>query len=219
MKKITLFVLLMLLALPAWAGTVSVDESRKASFNADVQIELIAGTVRIVGWNQNEVRVQGTVNDEWETVEISGDESDITIEVTLPDGKHRNVHLEADLEISVPAGAEVTFETISAPLSVSGTIAVVNVESVSGSVEIQAEVEELSIESISGEVEIETSRSLESVEVETVSGTVELSGDLNGSGDYSLSTVSGRITIRVPAGTSADYEEQPLGVGPNKRIT
>jgi len=206
MKKITLFVLCGLLALPALAGTKSVDESREASPDADVQIELIAGEVRVVGWDRNEVRVQGTVNDKWERVEISGDADDITIEVKLPDGSHKNVDLEADLEISVPAGVELTFESISAPLSVDGLTASVNVESISGRIEIQGDLEELSIEAISGKIDIEGGRSLDSVDVETVSGTVEWRGDLNSSGDYSFSTISGSITLRIPAGASADYD-------------
>ena len=33
-----------------------------------------------------------------------------------------------------------------------------------------------------------------------------MSGDLHPSGDYSFASVTGRITLRVPSGASADYE-------------
>jgi DUF4097 and DUF4098 domain-containing protein YvlB len=206
MKKITVLVFSMLLALPAWAATVSVDETRKAAPDADVQIELIAGKVRVEGWDRDEVRVRGTVNEKWETVEIGGDADDISIEVKLPRGSNRNVDLEADLEIHVPTGVELTFETVSAPLTVDGLTASISVESISGGIEIRGDPEELSIESISGKVDIDAGPALNSVDVETVSGNVEMRGDLSPSGDYSFSTVSGGITLRVPAGASADYE-------------
>ena len=205
MKKITLLTLVMLLAMPALAGTKSVDESVKADSNADVSIELIAGTVRVIGWNKNEVRVQGTLNDKWETLEIDGDGNDISIEISLPDGNNRNVDLDADLEISVPAGVELTFEAVSAPLTVEGLTNALSVESISGSIRVAAGLEEIEIESISGRVEIEGDSTLDSVDVESVSGSIEYTGDLISGGDYSFTIVSGRITLNVPSGASADY--------------
>ncbi len=205
-NKLALLIVCLLFMAPVLAGTKSVDESRKASSDADVTIELIAGTVRIIGWDRNEVRVTGTINDRWEELEISGDEDDISIEIMPPDGSHRNVKLEADLEISVPAGVELTFETVSASVTLDGLTESVSVESISGDVEVRSDLRELEIEAISGTIEIEASVSLESVEVEVISGNVTMSGDLHPSGDYTFESVSGRITLRVPAGTGADYE-------------
>lgn len=205
MKKITLLTLVLLLAMPALAGTKSVDESVKADSDADVSIELIAGKVRVIGWNKSEVRVQGTLNDKWETLEIDGDEGDVTIEISLPDGNNRRVELDADLEISVPAGVELTFETVSSPLTVRGLTNTLSVESISGSIEVDPGLEEVEIESISGRVDIAGDSNLDSVDVESVSGSIEYTGDLVSGGDYSFAIVSGRITLYVPSGASADY--------------
>ena len=205
MKKTILFTLLVLLALPAAAGTVSVDESRKADSDADITIELIAGEVRIVGWSRNEVRVQGTINDRWETLEVDGDSGDISIEIMPPDGSHRNVKLEADLKISVPAGAEISFESVSAPLIVEDLKGSLSVESVSGNIKVSGTLEELSIESISAVVDLDIGAT-DSVEIETVSGKIDVRGDLRPDSDYSISAVSGVITLYVPSGASADYE-------------
>lgn len=206
MKKLILLTVCLLLAVPVFAGTKSIDESRKASSDADVTIELIAGKVRVVGWNRDEVRVTGTINDRWEEFEMTGDEDDISIEISPPEGAHRNVKLEADLEISVPSGVELTFESVSAPLSLDGLTGSVSVESISGSIDVRCDLEELEIEAISGTVEIDATPRLQSASVEIVSGNVTMSGDLHPSGDYSFETVSGSITLRVPAGTGADYE-------------
>ena len=210
MKKITLFTILMLLVLPVMAGTVSVDVTHKATPDADVTIELIAGKVTLIGTSGNEIRVRGTVNDRWETVKIHGDSSDVRIEVELPKGKHRNVELEADLEISVPAGVELTFETVSADLSLDGLTDAVTIESVSGEVVVRGDLTELTIESISGNVDIEAGRALDDLDVEIISGNVEMRGELNPSSDYSFSVVSGVIKLWVPEDASADYEIENL---------
>ncbi len=208
MKKLMLLTVCLLLVAPAIAGSKSIDESRKASPNADVTIELIAGKIRIVGWNQNEVHVTGTINDEFEEFEMSGDEDDITIEIMPPESKnkHRNVKLEADLEIMVPAGVELTFETVSAPLSAEGLTGSLMVDTISGSVDVRCDLEELEIEAISGSVDIESTSRLQSASVELISGQVTMTGDLHPSGDYTFESVSGSITLRVPAGTGAEYE-------------
>jgi len=206
MKKLILLTVCLLIVLPAIAGTKSIDESRKASRDADVSIELIAGKVRVVAWNRDEVRVTGTINDRWEEFEMSGDEDDISIEISPPEGKHRNIELDADLEISVPAGVELTFESVSSPLSLEGLTGRAYIETVSGDVEVRSDLEELEIEAISGSVNIEATSRLQSVSVEIVSGKVTMTGDLHPSGDYSFESVSGSITLYVPAGASADYE-------------
>ena len=206
MKKLMLLTVCLLLVAPAIAGSKSIDESRKASPNADVTIELIAGKIRVVGWNQDEVHVTGTINDEFEEFEMTGDPDDISIEISPPEGRHRNVKLEADLEISVPAGVELTFETVSAPLSVEGLTGSLSIESISGSVDVRGDLEELEIESISGSVDIEATSRLQSLSVELVSGTVTMTGDLHASGDYSFESVSGSITLRVPPDADAEYE-------------
>lgn len=209
MKQIALFTTLALLALPALpaaAATKSVDRSVKASPDAEVSIELVAGTVRVVGWNKDEVRVSGTLNDKWETLEMDGVGDDISIEISLPEGRHKNMELDADLEISVPVGARLSFETVSAPLSVEGLSGSVRVESISGTIDISVGLRKLAVESISGTVQIAADSRLESVDVASISGQVEMRGEFAAGGDYSLSSISGAITLRVPSGSSADYE-------------
>ncbi|NIL99772.1 MAG: DUF4097 family beta strand repeat protein [Acidobacteria bacterium] len=206
MKKAILLTLCLLLAAPLLAGTRSIDESRKADPDAEVSIELIAGKIHVVAWDRDEVRVSGTINDEWEEFEMEGEGDDISIEISPPEGKHRNIELEADLEISVPAGVELSFETVSSPIRVDGLRGSVSIETVSGNVDIKSDLEELEIEAISSSVDIEATSRLRSASVEIVSGSVEMDGDLHPSGDYSFSAVSGTITLRVPSNAAADYE-------------
>ncbi|MDH3627008.1 MAG: DUF4097 family beta strand repeat-containing protein [Acidobacteriota bacterium] len=206
MKKITLIAALLLMALPLLAGTKTVDITRDATADADVSIELISGTIRVVVGSNSEVRIRGTVNDRWETVEVDGDDDDISIEVDLPSGTHNNVRLEADLEISVPAGVELSIETVSSEIWVEGLTGSVSVETVSGDIDIDGNMEEILVESVSGSIDIRGGKSTDTIEVELVSGTVEVSGGFNNGGDYSIGAVSGNITLRVPAGFGAEYE-------------
>jgi DUF4097 and DUF4098 domain-containing protein YvlB len=213
MKTIQMFAVSLLLASSALAGTRTIDVSRPANPDVSVDIELIAGDVRIVAWNRDEVRVQGTVNDSYEEFEMRGEGSDISIEVTPRKGEHRNIRLEADLEISLPAGVRLSFESVSAGLAIDDLTGRVQIESVSGSFEVRGPLREVEVASISGAIELVAESTLRSVEIETVSGSIEMSGELNPSGRYSFESVTGTITLHLPASAAADYDIETFSGG------
>ena len=211
-----------LLALAVSAGAVSaqrtIDETRDVSASGTVEIENLAGSVRVIGWDRNQVRVTGTLAPRAERLDFTTRGSVTRVDVVFP--RQRNMNLrgneaDSDLEIRVPTGSRVVVETVSAGIeatelggrldleSVSGDIEVrarsgqnVRVESVSGTVDVSGPAADLRAGSVSGKVRVSGVRG--SASVETVSGEVDVSdADLR---DGTFKAVSG--TVRYEGGLS-----------------
>lgn len=206
---------IVVLALAFGAGGATaqrtLNETRSASASGTVEIENLAGSVRVIGWNRNEVQVTGTLAPRAERLDFGTRGSVTTIEVVFP--RQRNMNLgrgeaESDLEIRVPAGSMLEVETVSADIeveqvtgtleleSVSGNVSVrgvsgqvVDAESVSGTVDVTGPIRELDASSVSGAVRVSGVRG--SASAETVSGSVEVTdADLR---DGSFKAVSGTV--------------------------
>ena len=183
---------LLALAAPA-AADRPVDETRPVNADARISIETLSGQVVVTGWNRNEVHVTGTVGDDTRGLRIEGDADDLRIEVDIPEGRHSGKRdLDADLRISVPAGARLEVESVSSSAEVSGVTAEVEVESVSGSVDIDGAPSTASAETVSGAIRVIGARGR--VHAESVSGSVEIQG---GSGRIQAATVSGGVKVDV----------------------
>ena len=149
----------------------------------------------MTGWNRDEVHVAGTVGDDTRGLEITGGGGSLQIEVDIPEGRHDGKRdLDANLRISVPAGASLAIESVSTSTAVGGVGGSVAVESVSGGVEIDGAPESASAETVSGAIKITGSRGR--VHAESVSGSVAIDG---GSGEVEAATVSGRVMVEVGA--------------------
>jgi len=211
-----------------------VDEVLNAKANGRVDIHAFAGSVRVTGWAQNQLKVHASVHD--------GCRVDI-----VPSGERYEIRLEcdhgprsADLEIQVPQGSAVEVRTLSADLTVQGVSGSLRLESVtsdidvkggastdiearttSGSVHIDAATPQVRAQSVSGDVRITGARG--KADIHTVSGDCTLSG--GDFGDVRFETVSGQVTftggvvgsfevqshsgdvaVHLPATTNADVE-------------
>jgi hypothetical protein len=212
----------------------SVSETRAAKPNGVVDIEMLDGAVKIIGWNRAEVSVKGHVERAHFDVSTSADRTRIRVN---PAGRSS----EADLEIRVPEGSFVEVKTVGASIdargvkgtlrveSVSGDVAVsgapvdVSVRSASGDLELSVASAVVSARSVSGEVRVRGARgraSVESVsgdctleggdfsevEMRTVSGEVKFVGGIAGQGSFEFKSHSGQIELRLPPATNADFE-------------
>jgi len=207
MKKLMFWLMLVgLVAAPALADR-AIDETVSASPDGEVSVELIAGTITVIGWDRSEVRVTGTVGDDVEEVEIEADRGSVSIEVELRDDENhkRMQDAGADLQIYVPVGSAVEAEAVSADITVKGVEGEIEVESVSGDVELDGSASEIRAASVSGDIEVVSDRDLREGEFETVSGDIEFHAPL-GAGDFSFESVSGDVELYLPGGTSADFD-------------
>lgn len=194
---------LLLGPLPPALAERAIDESRPATGDGRVEIENVSGSIEVVGWDKDEVRVSGTVADDVEKVAIATSGKVIEISVILPRNSH---HGSANLRIEVPRSSGVSVETVSADITLSELSGEIEAESVSGGIRVGGSITEIEAESVSGDIEVRSTATLDRGEFETVSGDLELSGALSASGRFSFESVSGDVVLDLPSGAGADLE-------------
>ena len=110
MKTLVLTVLGLLLATVAAAEEV--DRTIDAHSRSRVSVSIVEGSLDIVGWDRNEVRVQGSIGDDVEKFIFERDGKDILIKVKVPNQNSGRKDHSANLEIRVPAGSSLDVGTV-----------------------------------------------------------------------------------------------------------
>jgi DUF4097 and DUF4098 domain-containing protein YvlB len=213
----------LLIAIPASDAHAqrAIDETRSLSRDGAVDVENLAGSVRVRGWDRNEVRVTGTLGRNVEALDVDGSGSRVSIRVRHPRRRGSWRDSGTELEIRVPAGARLRVEAVSADIDVEGVDGSLDLESVSGDVDIRGAGGDVRAESVSGTVRFEgTSRDLR---LEAVSGDVvvvgvdgavvragSVSGDVDIRGgtfrDGTFETVSGSVAFRGALAPDGSFE-------------
>jgi DUF4097 and DUF4098 domain-containing protein YvlB len=185
---LTILAVSLMLALPALADQ-SIDETRKADKDAVISIDNLAGSVTVTGWNRQEVKITGTLDDKAEELKISGDSKQLSIEVRYPD-RVRNINEGSRLTIQVPAGCQLEIRTVSAEVTTDKTEGALEVKTVSGKVTLRGKPASVRAETVSGliDVDVQTDRA----NLANVSGTIKVAGVR---GDLSCRSVSGKIQV------------------------
>jgi DUF4097 and DUF4098 domain-containing protein YvlB len=189
----TLGLLFLLGAAPdalADSDTVSVSESRPASPDGRVSVEMISGTLDVSGWNEDRVEVTGTLDRRFTlNVETAGDL--VTVKVELPMKKHLHLHdAVCDLRVRIPSHGSITIQVVSAEAKIAGVSGAVEVESVSGGVNISGESKRVRAQVVSGDLDITGVGGR--ISAEAVSGNVSVEST---GGEVEGTTVSGRVTV------------------------
>jgi predicted membrane protein len=164
-----------------------VDARRKANPDCRVEIENMAGSIRVIGWAREEVQVTGELGRGAEGLDISGSPDDIQIEV---DVHGPGFHVNSDLEIHVPAGAEVDIEAFNADITVSKVTGSVEANTVNGNIRVDGSRGEVDVQTVNGDVEV--SGTATKALAESVNGTVRIRGV---SGDVEALTVNGELVV------------------------
>jgi hypothetical protein len=208
MRRIKLLAVLTALTLVTAAGALAQQDVREEvamSPRGVVEINNLAGSVRVAGWNRDMVEVTGTLGKGTERLDVEESGGDVTIEVVLPRGE--NIDLEgSDLEIRVPRGAGLEISTVSASIEVSDFEGEAELQSVSGDVTIAGGVREVEVSTVSSTILLENGGELENGEFNSVSGNIEVDARLSSSGRFEFQTVSGNIEILSAGGIDADWE-------------
>jgi DUF4097 and DUF4098 domain-containing protein YvlB len=216
-------------------GTVAGQErpaTVQASSDARVHIYNPSGSVKVTGWDRDEVAVFGSRGD-LRQLELSRGDNGRRIEARATTG--------FSLDVRVPKGAQLIVECGSGAIEISGVEGSIEAESASGSLQIQGYARSITAnglsggvtiigggseithaESVSGSVVITDARGV--VDAKSSSGGVTVSGDVRDAKLFSISgdaifrgTIAsgGRLTaesssagveIRLPRNTSAEYE-------------
>src|SRR5262245_62694099 len=104
-----------LLLAPFAAAQTTVERTRPAAADGFVDIENASGSVKVTGWDKNEIAVRGTLGRQADGLAFAGSGNRTRIEVETS----RNPHgVRSDLEISVPARSRVRIECFQAAVTV-----------------------------------------------------------------------------------------------------
>ncbi len=165
------------------------DQRRPARADGTVEINNMNGSIRVIGWDKNEVAVTGTLGEgEWR-LELSGDSLRTVVQVVVP----KNAHgvKEPDLEVHVPANSRVKVKTIFADIEVSKVTGALDLDSIRGKIRASDSPREVEVYSVHGNIDLFVSSP--KVRVRTVSASLTLQ---EAQGDVEVSTVNGKIQVR-----------------------
>jgi len=165
----------------------TIEQRRPASADGIVGIENASGTIKVIGWAQNEVLVKGTLGRGATGVEVTGGARRTRVEVETEGNPHG---VKSDLEVHVPAGSSLDIEAYQAEITVVGVKGGVNVETVNGGISVTGPAKEVNAQSVNGAVEVLSAGGR--VHAETVNGRVVVK---DASGEVSASTVNGALAV------------------------
>jgi DUF4097 and DUF4098 domain-containing protein YvlB len=193
----------------AWIQVVCAADDRaysehlSASPSASVQINNIAGSVTVNGWEKPEVDIQGELGASVQRVEVTHIDDRIVIKVMLPENVDhpRDRSAEARLRVRIPMNSSLEVSTVSAPITVDGIHGASKLHSVSGDVRAGVAGAEEEANSVSGDVYVSGNPTVSSLRTSTVSGTVFLT---HGVGDISVHTVNGKLDLALDGSKSVD---------------
>jgi hypothetical protein len=171
-----------------------------------VEIYNAKGSVRVVGWDREEIAITGTLGSGVERLDVSGDAHRTAIRVVIPEGEQPDganveqpqlseAHLAdvgpSHIEVRVPEQSQVEVASTSADVEVSRTMGRLYIQSIAGSIVVTDRPKEVEVGSVCGEIRISTSNSR--AKVSSVKGPVLLKST---SGEADVASVSGEILIQ-----------------------
>ena len=188
MREFRILPLAALCSLPlcALAGGGPVDRNIAAEPGGEVVISNVSGRVDVRGWDRNEVRVTGSLDEGVDRLDLESSSGRTTIKVVLPRGNSHDG--DADLTIQVPKGSSVEVGAVSADISSHGVFGTQRLKSVSGEITADVAGDDSEVRSVSGNVTVRGSGKPINLRMSSVSGSLKLS---DGAGKLDLVTVSG----------------------------
>jgi DUF4097 and DUF4098 domain-containing protein YvlB len=202
--KFALFVLMTATTPSCYFGEVAlaareqVEETRPFEPGGTFRLDNVNGTVTIVAWDQENVRIgaEKAANNEKALesieVEIDGEGDWVEVKTRLPRSRSFfGSGGKVDYFVQIPARATIQVETVNGKLEVEGIQGQVRASTVNGSVHIF---------DVSGEVESST-----------VNGSIEATYiEVDAKGRHRFSTTNGSVTLRLPTDASGEFEARTV---------
>lgn len=208
------------LTLPLFAHAATVDEHRAASAQGSVEIDNVAGSIDVQGWDKSEVAVTGSIGKDVERVEVTGGGDRTSIRVVLPHGHNWGMHDgEADLVIHVPANSSIRASLVSSDFKVSAVRGGLELRTVSGNISGEGG-GDVRANTVSGSIHLRAAAA-KMVEIKAISGDIEFTG---GNADIEATTVSGDARLNLGIVSRARFKtvsgdfSASLGAATNAQI-
>lgn len=180
-----------------------IDRTIAAGPQAELDVNNVAGSIEITGWDRNEVHVTGELQDDAERLDVEKQQDRIIVRVVLPQDSRGGFWRGSELRISAPRGVSVEASSVSADIDVRGIEGEQRLQSVSGNVETEAFERELRLKSVSGNVTVHGDDTPARTEASVVSGNVLIDGV---GGDVEAKSISGRVRLRARSLQRAELE-------------
>jgi hypothetical protein len=190
-----------------------IDRTIVSDPQGELEVNNLAGSIEITGWDRNEVHVTGELQDEAERLDVEKEENRIVVRVVLPQDSGRGFWRGSELHISAPRGVSVEASSVSADIRVRAIEGEQRLQSVSGNVETRAFERELRLKSVSGNVTVHGDDTRARTQASVVSGNISIDGVGD---DVEAQSISGRVQLRARSlqraklmfngGTGGDYE-------------
>ena len=170
-----------------------IDTTVRLDRGGAVDLSLISGKIRVVGWDQPTVKISASI--ESGLLRFSANSSRVTLSVDDEGdgryGKHHGHNVgEARYDVSVPRGARLILEAVSGDITAKGSQGEIEASSVSGDVDVSDGSRSVSVESVSGSAHAAQVNG--NLRAETVSGDLRAE---NVTGNVEASSVSGELTL------------------------
>ncbi len=191
-KTILSFIEIGLFGMAPSAIAKDIDERNSADAEGHVHVSNTAGTITVIGWDENEVEVTGTLGDGTKGLEFKREGRHTTIKVLYQRGSHRSE--SSHLTVHVPERSELAVNGVATDIEVSGVKGAQRLETISGEITAETFASDLEAKSVSGDMVIKGHGHESLLTVSTVSGDTEISGV---AGELETTTVSGDVEIQA----------------------
>lgn len=157
--------------------------------DARVDLSNVSGDIHIVGWEREEVLLEGTLAD---NAEIDLDQTDrhVSVKVVKKPGARRMG--SSELRVQVPFAAELSLYGVSADIDVEDVIGSQRIEVVSGDIVVRGFDDDLRIRSVNGDVTLRGRGSPRLVNVVSVSGDIDIR---DVAGQIEVTSISGNMRV------------------------
>ena len=178
-----------LVSLPAVADE-EISRTLDAAAKGNIEIFNTSGTIEIVGWSRNSIKLEAELGGDVEELIFERDGNVVLIKVKVPNRHWGDI--EADLKIHAPEHSSIEVSGVSADIEVEDIRGELSLETVSGDVEVSGAESDVEAGSVSGDINVSGSGKEADTEVGTVSGDVVLT---NLAGNVAGASVSGDVEV------------------------
>lgn len=187
----------LLVALTAASATAQERINQRQSARADglVKINNVFGSVRVTGWDRNEVLVEGTLGEGTKELQFTVDGGETVIKVVLPTEEEKRAAgieqvKESDLEVRIPVGSTLEVETVTADITTSDLSGNIDLHTVTGQIDVGGSPARVRTESMTGDINIGSPQG--PVRASTVAGRITIK---EASGRLDADTISGEVKV------------------------
>lgn len=196
---VALATLLLVACAPVFAAS-PINQTHGLDPRGRVEVENLKGSIEVRAWDRPQVRIEGSLGDGVERLEVESDGKRLRVKVKYPSrsGLRNLTGREKTgptvLRLMVPLRADLALSAVSADITAWGIApSSLKIENVSGDTTVAGAPEDVEVNSVSGNVDLTVNRG--NLRAESVSGDIRISGRLGEEVD--VESVSGDIDMRV----------------------